>query len=188
MKQLHTRSLHLGMILLFSISLLCLQPTTAGAAAAPTNETDRFALLKFKELMPNDPFNIFTSWNDSIHVCNWQGVTCGRKHQRVIALDLRGYTLGGSISHYIGNLSFLRLLDVRDNFLHGEIPQQVTHLFRLQRLGLSNNSLSGEIPSNFTNCPQLRILDFGRNNLIGNLPVELGSLTFFGKCFFAWVA
>jgi hypothetical protein len=69
MKQLHTRSLHLGVILLFSISLLCLQPTTA--AAAPTNKTDHLALLKFKELIPNDPFNIFTSWNDSINFCNW---------------------------------------------------------------------------------------------------------------------
>ena len=35
----------------------------------PTNETDRVALLKFKEKIPNDPFNIFTSWNDSSHFC-----------------------------------------------------------------------------------------------------------------------
>jgi Leucine-rich repeat (LRR) protein len=177
--KLHTRNLlalcttYLGVILLLSISPLCWRPATA---AAPNNETDRLALLKFKEMIPNDPFNIFSSWNDSIHFCNWQGITCGRKHQRITALDLPGYTLGGSISPYIGNLSFLRFVNLSGNFLHGEIPQQVTHLFRLQNLSLSINLLTGEIPSNFTNCPQLRFLDFERNNLTGNIPVELGSL------------
>ncbi|XP_059458519.1 putative receptor-like protein kinase At3g47110 [Corylus avellana] len=157
------------------MTLLCFQPA-ATAAASPTNETDRVALLKFKEMIPNDPFNIFTSWNDSIHLCNWQGVTCGRKHQRVTGLELSGYTLGGSISPYIGNLSFLSFVNFSGNFLHGEIPQQLTHLFRLKRLNLSSNLLAGEIPSNFTNCPQLRFLDFKMNNLTGNIPVELGSL------------
>ena len=40
-------STYLHMILLFT--LLCLHPTT------PTNETDRLALLKFKESITNDP-------------------------------------------------------------------------------------------------------------------------------------
>ncbi|XP_059457763.1 probable LRR receptor-like serine/threonine-protein kinase At3g47570 [Corylus avellana] len=127
-------------------------------------------------MIPNDPFNIFTSWNNSIHFCKWQGITCGRKHQRVTGLELSGYTLGGSISPYIGNLSFLSFVNFSGNFLHGEIPQQLTHLFRLKRLNLSSNLLAGEIPSNFTNCPQLRFLDFKMNNLTGNIPVELGSL------------
>jgi Leucine-rich repeat (LRR) protein len=182
--KLHTRNLlhalctkYLGVILLFSITPQCFQLTsTAAAAAAPTNETDRLALLKFKEMIPNDPFNIFTSWNDSIHFCNWHGITCGPRHQRVVALDLRGKSLGGSISPYIGNLSFLRLVDVRDNFLYGEIPQDVTHLRWLLRLDISNNLLTGEIPSNFTNCPQLGFMVFSRNELSGNIPTELGSM------------
>ncbi|XP_059436724.1 probable LRR receptor-like serine/threonine-protein kinase At3g47570 [Corylus avellana] len=167
---------YLGVILLFSVrvSLRCFQPTTL-AAAAPTNETDRLGLLKFKEMIPNDPFNIFTSWSDSIPFCNWHGVTCGPRHQRVTALDLSGFTLGGSISPYVGNLSFLRVLNLSDNFLHGEIPQEVTHWFRLQHLNRSINLLTGEIPNNFTNYPELRFLDFQRNNLTGNIPVELGS-------------
>ncbi|XP_062155349.1 LRR receptor-like serine/threonine-protein kinase EFR [Alnus glutinosa] len=180
MKLLHSCNLlalcttYLGVILLFSRSLLCLRNATA--AAAPTNESDRLALLKFKELIANDPFNIFTSWNDTIHFCNWQGITCGRKHQRVMALDLHGSSLSGSISPYIGNLSFLRVVNLSDNFLHGEIPHQVTHLFWLQRLGLSNNSLTGKIPSNFTNCPELKYIILTRNKLTGNIPNELGSL------------
>ncbi|XP_059429222.1 putative receptor-like protein kinase At3g47110 [Corylus avellana] len=91
-------------------------------------------------------------------------------------MDLPGYNLGGSISPYVGSLSFLRVVSLSDNFLHGEISQQVTHLFRLQHLNLSSNLLTGEILSNFTNCPQLRVLDFQRNNLTGNISVELGSL------------
>ncbi|XP_059429223.1 probable LRR receptor-like serine/threonine-protein kinase At3g47570 [Corylus avellana] len=173
--KLHSRNLYLDVILLFSIILLRLQPITV-VAAPPTSESDRMALLKFKEMITNDPFHIFTSWNDSIHFCKWQGITCGRKHQRVTALDLRGYTFSGSISPYIANLSFLRMVNLSENFLHGEIPQQVTHLLRLQHLNLSSNLLTGEIPSNFTNCPQLRVLDFQSNNLTGNIPVELGSL------------
>ncbi|XP_059458517.1 putative receptor-like protein kinase At3g47110 [Corylus avellana] len=173
--KLHSRNLYLDVILLSSITLLFFQPATF-AASTPTNETDRLALLKFKEMITNDPFNIVTSWNNSIHFCKWQGITCGRKHQRVTTLDLRGYTLSGSISPYIANLSFLRVLNLSYNFLHGEIPQQVTHLFRLQHLNLSSNLLTGKIPSNFTNCPQLRVLNFKRNNLTGNIPVEFGSL------------
>ena len=109
---------YLHVILLFPISLLHLQ--TANIVAAPTNETNRLALLKFKALIGNDPHKILSSWNDSIHFCNWQGVTCSRQHQRVTTLDLKGFTLRGSISPYVGNLS--------DNFLYGEIPQEVTHL------------------------------------------------------------
>jgi Leucine-rich repeat (LRR) protein len=165
---------YLHVILLFSISLLHLQ--TANIAAAPTNETDRLALLKFKDLIGNDPHKILSSWNDSIHFCNWLGVTCSRLHQRVTALDLRGYTLHGSISPYVGNLSFLRFVNLSGNFLYGKIPQEVTQLFRLQDLTLSNNSLTGRIPSNLTNCPELRVMDFNRNKLIGNIPVELDSL------------
>ena len=40
------------MILLFAITLLCLQPTTS---VPPTNLTDHLALLKFKESIDDDP-------------------------------------------------------------------------------------------------------------------------------------
>ena len=156
-------------------NLLCFQHAAA-AAAAPTNETDHLALLKFKELIVSDPFSILTSWNNSIHFCNWLGVACGPEHQRVTALDLSGHTLSGSISPFIGDLSFLRSFDLRYNFLHDEIPQQLTHLFRLQHLRLSSNLLTGKIPSNITNCPQLENILFGMNKLNGNIPVELGYL------------
>ena len=99
-------SLYLHVIRLFSICLLCLQPNLT--ATAPTNGTDRLALLKFKGSVPHDPYNILNSWNDSMHFCNWLGIKCSRRHQRVTVLDLQGHKLRGTLSPYIGNLSFLR--------------------------------------------------------------------------------
>ena len=138
--------MYLRVILLFSASsLLCLQPV-AITATTPTNETDRLALLKFKESVPHDPYSILSSWNDSMHFCNWHGITCGRRHQRVTALDLQSHGLRGSIPPDIGNLSFLGFINLQSNSFYGEIPQEVSHLFRLQQLSLNNNTLEGEIP------------------------------------------
>ncbi|KAG2707192.1 hypothetical protein I3843_05G125100 [Carya illinoinensis] len=166
-------------ILPFSLSLLCLQSDTASSVVfQTTNETDLLALLKFKESITNDPRNILSSWNASsaLHFCKWQGVSCGRKHQRVTALQLQGYSLRGSISPYVGNLSFLSSVNLQQNFLGGEIPAEVARLFRLKDLYLSNNSFTGEIPRNLTNCPELRVIDLERNELTGRIPDELGSL------------
>ncbi|KAK4579508.1 hypothetical protein RGQ29_029256 [Quercus rubra] len=162
------------MILLFLISLLCLHPTIT--AAAPTNETDRLALLRFKESVSQDPYNVLSSWNDSMHFCNWLGVKCGRLHQRVTVLDLQGHKLRGTLSPYIGNLSFLRSIFLQNNSFYGEIPQEIGHLFRLQQLYLSNNTLEGEIPSSLSNCSNLRFLYLRVNKLVGKIPEEFGSL------------
>ena len=168
--------MYLRVILLFSASsLLCLQPV-AIIATNPTNETDRLALLKFKESVPYDPYNILSSWNDSMHFCNWHGITCGRRHQRVTALNLEGYKLRGSISPDIGNLTFLRFINLQNNSFYGEIPQEIGHLFRLLRLDLNNNSLEGEIPSSLSNCSNLRFIVLYVNKLTGKIPTELGSL------------
>ena len=161
-------------ILLFSISLLCLlQPTMT--AIPPTNETDRSALLKFKESI-TDTYMMLSSWNDSMHFCHWSGITCGRRHQRVTALDLQGYKLRGSISPYISNLTFLRIINLQNNSFSDKIPHEVGHLFRLQELYLNNNTLEGEVPSILSNCSHARIISFNGNELNGKIPAELGSL------------
>ncbi|XP_042942100.1 probable LRR receptor-like serine/threonine-protein kinase At3g47570 isoform X2 [Carya illinoinensis] len=175
MKLCSLPSAYLHVILLLSLTIPCLQPITT-ATAAPTNESDRLALVKLKELINSDPLNILSSWSESLHFCNWYGVSCGHKHPRVTALLLQGRALSGSISPYIGNLSFLRRIDFQDNFLQGEIPKEVTLLSRLQYLYLRNNSFTGEIPRNLTNCPELRVMDLEENKLTGSIPVELASL------------
>ncbi|KAL4597952.1 hypothetical protein ACB092_11G025400 [Castanea dentata] len=169
------RSTFLHIILLFTVTLLCLKPATS--STTPTNETDRLALLKFKESLDYDPYGILRSWNDSIHFCNWYGVTCGRRHGRVTTLVLEGHNLHGTITPFIGNLTFLRAINLQNNSFYGVIPKEAGHLFRLRHLYLSSNTLGGEIPISLTNCSELRGMILNSNKLIGKIPMELGSMT-----------
>ncbi|XP_058009211.1 putative receptor-like protein kinase At3g47110 isoform X2 [Hevea brasiliensis] len=159
-------------LLFFSINLPWLLQ-----GLAPGNETDRFALLNFKRGITSDPTGrVFNSWYDSFHFCSWFGITCSPRHQRVTSLVLKGQNLMGSISPYVGNLSFLRILDLQNNSFHGQIPQEVVNLSRLQLLLLNNNTLKGKLPSNLSHCSQLRIIDLSVNGVEGKIPTELGRL------------
>ncbi|GMP95384.1 hypothetical protein CsSME_00044458 [Camellia sinensis var. sinensis] len=140
-----------------------------------TNETDHQALLAIKDLIQGDPLGALSSWNHSIHFCNWQGVSCGRRHQRVTLLNLSSLALVGSVSPQIGNLTIVRRIDLGNNSFHGEIPQELGKLFRLQYLLLLNNSFQGEFPTNLAHCSNLRVIHMGGNNLGGKIPTELGS-------------
>ncbi|KAK2633255.1 hypothetical protein EUGRSUZ_L00221 [Eucalyptus grandis] len=140
------------------------------------DEIDRLALLEFKARIA-DPRGVLSSWNDSSHFCDWDGVTCGRKHRRVTILDLGSKNLFGVVPPHIGNLSFLRGVNLENNSFHAIIPPHFGRLLRLQELFLNNNSFSGEIPSNLSYCSNLLTLDLGFNMLKGNLPTELGSLS-----------
>ncbi|KAK3430309.1 hypothetical protein EUGRSUZ_E01842, partial [Eucalyptus grandis] len=116
------------------------------------------------------------SWNKSIGFCQWHGVTCSRRHQRVTVLDLSSQRLSGSISPHIGNLSFIRELLLQNNSFNDEIPRQIGQLHCLRILGLHNNSLIGEIPKNISGCLDLVMLSLRNNHLIGEIPGDLGSL------------
>lgn len=147
------------------------------------NETDRLALLRFKNQLTGDPFLITSSWNESLHFCQWKGVICApRRHhhhhllQRVKALNLTGHSLVGTISPHVANLTFLATIDLSNNTFHGEIPQEIGHLFHLRLLDLTQNSLHGPVPANLTHCSKLRNISLDVNMLVGNIPQELGSL------------
>ncbi|CAL5359508.1 unnamed protein product [Camellia sinensis] len=142
-----------------------------------TNETDRKALLAIKDLVTEDPSRFLSSWNDSNHFCNWHGVTCGRRHQRVTALNMSSLKLVGSLSPQIGNLTFLEEINIQGNNFRGTIPQEIGGLFRLQNLRLANNSFQGEIPINLTHCSHIRVIDLKGNNLEGTIPPELSILS-----------
>ncbi|XP_058181798.1 probable LRR receptor-like serine/threonine-protein kinase At3g47570 isoform X2 [Rhododendron vialii] len=157
------------------LSLVLFLTTATEVASAFSNKTDRLALLSFKELIAEDPLGSLSSWNNSLELCEWDGVTCSRKHQRVVVLDLRGKSLRGILSPFLGNLSFLRSLYLQENRFQGKIPLELDHLFRLQHLNLSFNSLQGEIPTNLSNY--LTTIDFKSNNLVGKIPASFGSLS-----------
>ncbi|XP_030540082.2 probable LRR receptor-like serine/threonine-protein kinase At3g47570 [Rhodamnia argentea] len=144
--------------------------------SSTTNETDKLSLLAFKAGITEDPLGILSSWNDSVGLCQWHGVTCGHRHQRVTTLDLSSHKLSGTISPHIGNLSFLRELWIRNNSFGDEIPLQITRLSRLRILRLENNSLVGEIPENISACSNLVILALGGNQITGKIPTQVGSL------------
>ncbi|KAK3425081.1 hypothetical protein EUGRSUZ_F01797, partial [Eucalyptus grandis] len=139
-------------------------------------DSHRLALLAFKAGIFEDPFRVLSSWNDSIGFCQWYGVICGRRHQRVTVLDLRSQGLFGSISPHIGNLSFLGEMWLQNNSFNQEIPPQLGQLRRLRILILTSNSLVGEIPRNILSCSDLVLLWLGKNELTGEIPRELGSL------------
>ncbi|XP_058110881.1 putative receptor-like protein kinase At3g47110 [Magnolia sinica] len=146
-------------------------------ARVPTNETDRLALLAFKDRITKDPLNAMSSWNDSLHFCNWRGIRCSVSDQRVTVLNLTSLKLEGSIPPQVGNLTFLNVIHLGGNSFHGEIPQEIGHLFRLQLLDLSYNSLVGKIPSNLTYCSDLQVIDLNFNELVVEIPVQLSSLS-----------
>ncbi|XP_039038926.1 LRR receptor-like serine/threonine-protein kinase EFR [Hibiscus syriacus] len=150
------------------------------ATASPEargNATDLQALVQFKAKITGDQFKIMESWNSSIHFCQWPGVTCGRKHQRVTKLELQFFKISGSLSPYIGNLSFLRELRLVGTNFYNQIPQEIGRLRRLEVLDLTNNSISGKIPSNLSSCSKLTVFDMGGNQLTGEIPTWLGLLS-----------
>ncbi|KAK9725081.1 hypothetical protein RND81_05G121200 [Saponaria officinalis] len=141
------------------------------------NETDHSALLAIKSQLADHPGGILSSWNHSLHHCNWAGIICGHKHRRVTGLELYSSGLSGTISPFIGNLSFLRRLNLENNSFNGLIPQEIGRLFRLKILLLRNNTLVGGIPANLSGCINLQVLFLGANKLGGDVPIELRALS-----------
>ncbi|CAN0909740.1 Probable LRR receptor-like serine/threonine-protein kinase At3g47570, partial [Linum grandiflorum] len=164
--------------LAMALQYLCFISCVNAAAGSRGNETDHEALLHFKSMITSDPLRALSSWNDSSsssNFCQWQGVTCSRRHQRITVLDLRSLQLSGSVSPYIGNLSFLKELYLVNNSLTKQIPPEIGRLHRLERLLILNNSFSGEIPPALSNCSNLVVFNAANNLLVGSIPSEIGS-------------
>ncbi|XP_058110867.1 probable LRR receptor-like serine/threonine-protein kinase At3g47570 [Magnolia sinica] len=145
------------------------------SAAHFSHETDRLFLLHLKHMITDDPLHSMSSWNDTLHFCHWQGVTCGRRHlDRVTALNLTDQNLEKNNTPFIGNLTFLKIIDLSSNSLEGSIPNSFGQLVRLRWFLLSQNALSGTIPPQLYNISSIKALDVGENRLHGNLPPNLG--------------
>src|ERR1035438_10401659 len=122
------------------LSLLTLSSFSLAAIVTNSN-TDRSALLSFKSQIHDDPFGVLSSWNESLHHCQWQGIFCGRHHpDRVTALVLDSKRLSGYISPSLANLTFLQRMSLSDNQLRGSIPEEIGYLGRLRFVNLSVNS------------------------------------------------
>ncbi|KAJ8638373.1 hypothetical protein MRB53_012640 [Persea americana] len=132
--------------------------------AATGSEIDREALLAIKAQIRKDPLGALISWNDTLPFCMWLGVTCISRDQRVMFLDLSSLNLEGSVSPFIGNLSYLVGINFQVNNLDGEIPHEIGNLFNLQLLNLSYNSFQGSIPVSIDSLPNLKVLWLNKNS------------------------
>jgi hypothetical protein len=96
----------------------------AVAAQAPG---DGAALLAFKAAAiggghhNHNPLLPSWTWNSTSTggFCSWEGVRCGARHRRVVALTLPSYGLTGTLSPATGNLTFLRTLNLTSNAFQG---------------------------------------------------------------------
>ncbi|KAH9668949.1 putative receptor-like protein kinase [Citrus sinensis] len=156
-------SISISTILVWCFSLLLINSPSFSAGG--TNETDRLALLAIKSQL-HDPSGVTSSWNNAINLCQWMGVTCGHRHQRVTELDLSNQRIGGVLSPYVGNLSFLRYINLADNGFHGEIPQEIA----LGILLIRWNSLGGQIPTTLGLLRNLVYLNVAENQFSGMFP------------------
>ncbi|KAG7959963.1 hypothetical protein I3843_10G096200 [Carya illinoinensis] len=148
-------------------------------AATPNITTDQYALLALKAHISFDPQNHWTkNWsNTNTSVCNWVGVICGSRHNRVMALNLSFIGLVGTIPPHIGNLSFLVSLNIQNNSFHGSIPIELSHLTRLKFFDFGNNEFNGAIPSQMGSLTRLRKLYLNDNNFTGTIPPSLSNIS-----------
>ncbi|KAJ6824011.1 pentatricopeptide repeat-containing protein [Iris pallida] len=161
--------------LLFLVVLLHASAAIA-AAAALDNSTDLASLLAFKAASTTSGGGaasdniIVANWTTDVPFCTWVGVGCSRRRPRVVSLNLSSFSLQGTISPHLSNLSFLSYLDLSNNSLSGTIPDTLGRLPRLATLRLSQNLLSGPIPPSIFNMSSLVSILLSVNNLSGSLP------------------
>ncbi|WRX19322.1 Serine-threonine/tyrosine-protein kinase [Theobroma cacao] len=134
---------------------------------------DREVLVSFKTGLQNR--HLLSSWNQKIHYCKWDGVTC--QLGRVTTLALPSRSLKGPLSPSLSSLSSLTVLDLSANFLFGQIPTELSELTLLETLKLGSNFFTGKIPPELGGLKALRKLDLSTNALSGTVPSQLGQLT-----------
>ncbi|XP_030967950.1 probable LRR receptor-like serine/threonine-protein kinase At3g47570 [Quercus lobata] len=165
--------------ILLLLAFLLVQPCILHLSHSSNNFTDQSALIAFKSEIsshPDDTIFSASNWSTTANFCEWFGVSCSRRRQRVTALNLSYVDLHGTISPHIGNLSFLVSLDLHNNSFSGFLPHEIGNLHRLRELLLSNNLLEGSIPPTLHNCQKLEVLFLYGNNLNGSIPKDLGML------------
>ncbi|KAI3519846.1 hypothetical protein L1887_09063 [Cichorium endivia] len=155
-------------------SLVIFLNTNIISASHGGNETDYQALLQFKSMITNNPLS---SWNGSLHFCDWSGISCGKRHRRVTAIQLPSQGLEGSLSPHVGNLSFLRVFTLTNNSFRGTIPHELGRLSRLRSLLLARNEFTGVIPANLSRCSDLTDIRLYNNKLVGSIPEEISFLS-----------
>ncbi|KAL0003535.1 hypothetical protein SO802_017316 [Lithocarpus litseifolius] len=162
---------------LLSLLLLLLAVIPAVVRSlSPSLNDDVLGLIVFKADI-QDPNGKLVSWNeDDDSPCNWVGVKCNPRSNRVSELNLDGFSLSGHIGRGLLQLQSLRKLSLAKNNLTGTITPNIARLDSLRVLDLSENGLSGAIPEDFfRQCGSLRVISLAKNKLSGKIPDSLSS-------------
>ncbi|CAO2824827.1 unnamed protein product [Amaranthus hypochondriacus] len=158
------KKLPILMLLFFHLQLLpCLSLNSEG-----------IALLEFKKMVEEDPFNALSDWNSDKNHCSWFGVYCSDGN--VVILNLKDLCLGGILAPELGKLSHIKSIVLRNNSFRGIIPSEIANLKELEALDLGYNNFSGRIPSNLGNSLSLLILLLDNNAYLDGLSPELNQL------------
>ncbi|XP_059462696.1 receptor kinase-like protein Xa21 [Corylus avellana] len=167
-----------NILLLLSFLLLQYLCMLQLAQSSTTSFTDQAALIAFNSKLTSGPNQtvLAANWSTATNFCNWIGISCSRRRQRVTALVLSYMGLQGTISPHIGNLSFLVYLNLRNNSFFGSMPHEINRLHRLRILQLSSNQLEGSIPPTLHNCRNLQQIRLARNHLTGAIPSTLANM------------
>ncbi|KAL7241997.1 hypothetical protein ACSBR1_014555 [Camellia fascicularis] len=164
-------------VVLVSLAQYCFLPCLA--MNVPSSTTDQSALLAFKSYITfNHPHHILaTNWSSATSVCDWIGVSCGKRHYRVVALNLPNMGIGGTIPPHIGNLSFLSYFNITSNTFHGHLPNELARLHHLNVVDFGVNNFGGDVPAWFGNLRKLQYLCLANNSFTGSVPASIGNIS-----------
>nr|KYP39400.1 putative LRR receptor-like serine/threonine-protein kinase At3g47570 family [Cajanus cajan] len=111
-------------------------------------ESERQALLNFKQSLFDD-YGILSTWSEYDNdCCKWRGIQCHNETGHILLLDLQ---------ELIGSFTNLTYLNLSYSLFGGSIPCDLGKLTHLQYLDLSINDLNGEIPYQLGNISQLSL-------------------------------
>ncbi|KAI4382912.1 hypothetical protein MLD38_008809 [Melastoma candidum] len=155
--------------------LLILSPW-AVISVNPSLNDDVLGLIVFKADI-QDPEGKLSSWDeDQDTACNFVGAICNPRNNRVVELNLDGFSLSGHLGRGLVQLEFLRKLSLARNNLTGSISSSIVGMENLRVLDLSENGLSGMLPDDFfQQCGSLKSVSLSSNKFTGAFPGSIGS-------------
>jgi|GEM_PF-2856792 len=142
---------------------------TADAPADP----ERDALVALYNSTDGDNWIDSTNWLEGDY-CDWFGITCDLDN--VIAINLIGNELNGTLPPELVTLSNLQALILQNNQISGGIPPELGNLTNLVVLQLADNPFGGPIPAELGNLSNLDLLFLRNAQLSGPIPTGLGNL------------
>ncbi|XP_044473177.1 receptor-like protein EIX1 isoform X1 [Mangifera indica] len=170
---------------LFAISTISIS-FCRGSSTVCCIESEKQALLRFKQDLNSSNSLRLASWNADGDCCTWAGVSCDNLTGHVHKLDLRNpyddyvsYAFMWSMLVDIGNMTSVKWLDLSLNGLKGKIPRSMGRLCSLRSVLLSYIELNqdvSEVLDIFSGCVADRLEDVYiiSSQLSGLLSDQLG--------------